>query len=237
MTTNGYLLDRGSFAELLGLGVRRYQITLDGWAESHDRTRRRADGAGTFERIWSNLGALRSVAAEFEILIRVHVQPQTADSLDRLLVELCERFAGDARFDVVFFPVSNWGGPNAGSFPIFAARQGREIAHRLQGRWRGARSSAAEARTDAAEGPAADRPEPAICYAARPNSLLIRASGAIGKCTVLLNDERNRIGTLLPDGTVALLTHRLAPWLRGYRNLDEQALRCPARGLPVPSVP
>jgi uncharacterized protein len=44
-----------------------------------------------------------------------------------------------------------------------------------------------------------------VCYAARPNSLLIRADSSVGKCTVLLNDERNKIGTLQADGTVSMI--------------------------------
>jgi len=41
-----------------------------------------------------------------------------------------------------------------------------------------------------------------ICYASKANSLVIRADGRIAKCTVALNDERNHIGDLKPDGSL-----------------------------------
>src|SRR5690606_22612548 len=69
--------------------------------------------------------------------------------------------------------------------------------------------------------------EPYICYAAKANSLLIRADGRIGKCTVALDDDRNTIGSLRPDGTIEIDNEKLRPWLRGIESLDEQDLGCP----------
>lgn len=73
---------------------------------------------------------------------------------------------------------------------------------------------------------------PYICYAAKPNSLLIRADGRIGKCTVALTDERNTIGQVNPDGTLTIDNDRLRPWVRGLATLDARALECPLSGLP-----
>lgn len=39
MTTNGYLLDKDKFEQLMEYEVRSFQITLDGTAETHDRYR------------------------------------------------------------------------------------------------------------------------------------------------------------------------------------------------------
>ena len=60
MTTNGYLLDRHRFQELLNLGVREFQISLDGPGEFHDRRRVKIGGQGTFDRIWENLRSATS---------------------------------------------------------------------------------------------------------------------------------------------------------------------------------
>lgn len=43
MTTNGYLLDEGTATRLIGLGVRSFQISLDGPPDIHDQSRIRAD--------------------------------------------------------------------------------------------------------------------------------------------------------------------------------------------------
>jgi uncharacterized protein len=76
-----------------------------------------------------------------------------------------------------------------------------------------------------------------VCYAAQPNSLLIRSNGDVGKCTVALNDERNKIGSLQLDGTLKLIPGRFAPWVRGIENIDPVELACPLIGLPAINEP
>jgi uncharacterized protein len=70
-----------------------------------------------------------------------------------------------------------------------------------------------------------------FCFASRPNSFVIRASGDIGKCTVALSDPANSIGRIHGDGTLEVRSEALAPWLRGWRG-DPDALKCPLIGLP-----
>jgi sulfatase maturation enzyme AslB (radical SAM superfamily) len=58
---------------LFDLGVRRYQVTLDGPSAFHDQTRVRRDGGGSFDRIWSNLIDIRDSDLAVGIWLRVHV--------------------------------------------------------------------------------------------------------------------------------------------------------------------
>jgi uncharacterized protein len=74
--------------------------------------------------------------------------------------------------------------------------------------------------------------EPYICYAARPNSMLIRANGRLGKCTVAFSDARNDLGYLAPDGTVHVNNEKLRPWMRGLSSLDHGETGCPLVTLP-----
>jgi uncharacterized protein len=72
-----------------------------------------------------------------------------------------------------------------------------------------------------------------VCYAAKPNSLMIRADGTIGKCTVLMDDPRNKVGRINPDGTVTLDSDLVSKvWMRGFASLDSRELGCPAQNLP-----
>jgi uncharacterized protein len=68
---------------------------------------------------------------------------------------------------------------------------------------------------------------PYICYAAKPNSLLIRSNGRIGKCTVAFDDERNDIGQINSDGTITVDNEKLQPWIRGLGTLEPLDLGCP----------
>ncbi|HEY0068405.1 MAG TPA: hypothetical protein VGE04_00395, partial [Chloroflexia bacterium] len=66
-----------------------------------------------------------------------------------------------------------------------------------------------------------------VCYASKPNSLMIRADGSIGKCTVALYDTRNALGRILPNGTLDIDSSKLRLWANGFATLDPDELACP----------
>jgi uncharacterized protein len=76
-----------------------------------------------------------------------------------------------------------------------------------------------------------------ICYAAKPNSLLIRANGRISKCTVALNDEFNHIGEIHQDGSLTIDNQKLYPWLRGFSTMNHKDLQCPLATFPANAKP
>jgi len=72
MTTNGYFLNRDRFSQCLDHKIDFFQISLDGSADDHNASRKLASGEGTFDRIWSNLIAMKGTVAEFVVLLRLH---------------------------------------------------------------------------------------------------------------------------------------------------------------------
>lgn len=256
LTTNAYHLDVQTFVDLLACGQNFYQITLDGWREKHDEVRRFANGRGSFDRIWANLIELKSVDADFEILLRIHVRRDNIDSLPMLIEKVAEEFGGDPRFRLDFEHLRDLGGEGGktiidgvsyeelGSIeqPLRelyykATRSKHALDDAVVAERRESDAVFVEAK---ASGESAGSQRladltaggPYICYASKPNSLLIRADGRIGKCTVALNDRRNDIGHLNPDGTLAIDNPKLRPWIRGFEHLDEDVLGCPLAGLP-----
>ncbi|MGO8854342.1 MAG: radical SAM protein [Steroidobacteraceae bacterium] len=119
MSTNGYLLTRELLADLLRLGISRYQITFDGPRSVHDRYRVLQNGGETFSRLWRNVLSFRDLPDRFEILIRVHVTPDTISEVGSFLGELRGEFASDTRFEITVTDVNHWGGPNDASIPVF----------------------------------------------------------------------------------------------------------------------
>jgi uncharacterized protein len=250
MTTNAYLLNFELFEELLSYDQRFFQITLDGWEGEHDVLRRRADGGGTFDRIWGNLLATRASAEAFDIQIRIHVRRDNHASLETLVDNIAQSFGGDPRYTLDFEHLRNLGGEGGKSVerPMSLAEL-RDIEPILRARYDGAVAALPGRARAPAPAPAPEQGQvqvfsssmgevsggnggdPYICYAAKPNSLLIRADGRIGKCTVALNDDRNTIGRINEDGTVSVDNALLRPWLRGLSNLDPGALQCPLGGM------
>jgi uncharacterized protein len=224
MTTNGYLLDLNTAIALANVGVRDYQISLDGPQAIHDQSRIRADGKSTFERIWSNLLAIRDSDLPVSIKLRLHLTVDTVRLFDPLLEDIKKEFLPDARFSAFFKTIAHLGGPNDSSINVFSETEEKKVIKTLEAKLFGENSNTAQN---------AAFPEDYVCYAARPNSLVIRANGKVGKCTVALNDERNNIGTLQPDGKLALIPGRFSPWIRGIENLDYEVLGCPLISLPT----
>lgn len=123
LTTNGYLLKPDVLEELVSLNQNFFQITLDGWGDVHDQTRRRADGKGTFKQIWRNLLSAAETDLEFEILLRIHLTNSNFESLRELCREIRLAFRGDNRFRLDFQDVRDLGGEGGESVVPLGAHE------------------------------------------------------------------------------------------------------------------
>ena len=246
LTTNAYTLDRKLARQLLDLNQEFFQITLDGWGEVHDRTRRLANGGGTFSTIWENIWALREQPHVFDCLLRIHLTPENIESTEYLCQQIGVMAGNDQRFRLDIQNVRNMGG-ELGSLvesisddeldarrvrllQVFAESTGRVFRdpNAAGGLPRGESASSQRATSDSDD---SGEVAPYICYAAKPNSLLIRSTGRIGKCTVAFKDERNDLGHLNPDGTIKIDEEKLRFWSRGIGSLDLEELSCPLHEL------
>ena len=202
MTTNGYLLDGSTAERLADLGIRKYQITLDGPRHLHDRARVRADGRGSYDRIWSNLLSIQAGKAPVEILLRVHLTRANLYAMPDFIQRVRDSLLGDQRFSINIRPVVRMGGAS-------------DILPDILDDTEDARISEPESLVLEQAGPQQVFAPSHTCYAARANCFLVRADGRIGKCTVALEDPANSLGRLLPDGTLQIDSDRLRPWLKG----------------------
>lgn len=246
LTTNAWHLDFDLFQALLEREQRFFQITLDGFGAEHDLYRRRANGGGTFSRIWSNLLSFRRTRQSFNVQLRIHVRRESWRALDKLLGQIALEFGDDPRFAIDFEHIRNLGGDGGKTVSNpFSLSELKIVERELMQTYRSFvaehhpkfSSVAACGAVDCSEtsGPGEDafRGESghAVCYATKPNSLLIRADGRIGKCTVALNDKRNTIGFIKEDGTFSIDNVKLQPWIRGLASLDPMELGCPLVGM------
>jgi uncharacterized protein len=223
MTTNGYGMDRATFDRLVALDVRSFQISLDGDEEQHNNTRRLMSGRGSFQKIWGNLLGMRASSEPFEILLRLHIHKQNIDSIKTLLGKIAENFGHDTRFTIFMKAVGNWGGDSVKSMALL--RDSSRIIDEFQQLLVGHHWYANRVRDTAGEGVSP-------CYAARPNSFVIRADGSLAKCTVAFNDPRNRVGKINDDGTLLIDNEKIRSFMRGFQNLDEDELNCPMANMP-----
>lgn len=222
MTTNGYLLDNALLHRLHALGNNFYQITLDGPEEAHDLTRIKADGRGSFERIWQNLVNIHQQDLDLKVMIRVHVLPHTIKQVGRLLDQINTVFGEDERFSVYIKPIEKLGGTNDCSLEIIPKVQQSQILDTLVARLTHAHLRQLHMQF---------HHDPYLCYAAEANQLLIRANGDVGKCSVALSSPSNRLGRILEDGTLEVDQRLFRRWIRGFQSQNASELACPWQGL------
>jgi len=149
----------------------------------------------------------------------VHFDRDTIDRLDPLIRDLQRELITDPRFEVCFKSLLRMGGSNDDRLNVFSESEASEKRRTFMQKLYG--------------GPVPEE-EPFICYAAKPNALVIRADGTLAKCTVALNDPRNSVGVISRDGTVEVDMTKYRPWLVGLEKLDLDALACPLQQIRGP---
>jgi uncharacterized protein len=215
LTTNGFLLDVKTLTKLVELNQNRFQISIDGDKESHDKTRLTRNGRGSFDKIWARMLDAASTELDFSITLRVHVTDLNHDSV----LTFCERYdatlKSDKRFKLFFKAIEDLGGDNQASIEALTSQQSaKSLVKELTERY---------SETALSLGSKSHY----ICYAGKPNSLGIRANGNLNKCTVALNDDRNSVGKINPDGTLTLNNEKFSSWIKGFTTLDSWQMGCP----------
>ncbi|MNM36332.1 Cyclic pyranopterin monophosphate synthase [compost metagenome] len=243
MTTNGYELTPDLLGELVGLGLNFYQISLDGESERHNATRKYASGEGTFEKIYANLLAARETSLDFTMMLRLHIMPGNEKSLYALAERLKMDFPGDSRFTIFLRDISNLGGTGS-KLEVISHAEAVRISKTLQNTFAEAGFKVENGVENEFEsqvsisGLSTDNPSlksmqesplrvSHVCYAAKPNHLLIRADGRLGKCTVALSSSGNVVGSIAEDGRVNLDPGKMQFWTRGFLSGDAVELGCP----------
>jgi uncharacterized protein len=234
ITTNATLLYPSRLETLMTNRVRAYQITLDGPKTVHDLRRISKTGAGSFDTIWQRLLMLKAVQGdELEVTIRLHYDAATwrdfvteASFLDELLHTF---FSDVSRFKLHFNPIEDWGSAQDG-IVHFKSTFDRRMALDALLRFCKQRGLKDEFLPQLAQQDFTGESGHQVCYAARANAFVIRADGKISKCTVALDSEKNVIGSISPDGLMAVDHELHSPWLRGLISGEPSALSCPAIG-------
>ena len=172
MTTNAVLLDLEDAEALIRLKISAFQVSLDGPQHHHDKTRIKANGGGTFAKIWKNLLALRDSSLPFKMTLRVHVLADNQLSLEQFVDTLANEFGKDERFRLFLKPIAHLGGVNDLMVRIVDPKSEATFLNELYSRYQSASGGRTAVR---------DPGDPYVCYAARANSFVVRANGRVRK--------------------------------------------------------
>jgi uncharacterized protein len=215
MTTNGYLLEEKRFMSCLANEIRAFQISLDGDPSIHNTSRKLASGAGTFDRIWANLLAIKQVRDDFRITLRLHYTYENFIAVGEFARRIRDAFGDDSRFEYFFKQIARLGSANDDSITVISKQDQDDIEAHL---WEASGLYRA---------PHEQSQDEYICYATKGNSLVIRSTGRLAKCTVALNDTFNDIGSIQENGEISVDQGRFRRWIRPVLEGNWQEVSCP----------
>jgi uncharacterized protein len=218
--TNAHLLDPACFEEMVRVGVRSFQITLDGPKDLHNQRRRSARGAGDYQRIRDNMRMMCRTTHAFRIQLRLHVDKVNSARIKELIDDIRDIIADD-RVAVSFDRVANYGKPLPDDIKPMTRPDFHDFERRML--------SAYPELLGSPDAKATEQ-DSYVCYAAKPNNYVIRSDGRVQKCTVMLDSDRNWVGEIDDNGDLTL-NDRHSDWMGGWATADKARLQCPAKSI------
>lgn len=172
------------------------------------------------ERIVGNLMKMKQIDAAFEVNIRVNFDNSNLDAVAAFIPTLSEMFAGDDRFKMYFRPVGCMGGENDLSLPVCDNRT-KDLKI-----WEFTEEATRQGLAMSSFISDILMPTAAVCYAAKPHSLIVGSDGQLYKCSVAMDEDRNHVGKLYADGSAALDYDKIALWTTSGEERDEKCQAC-----------
>lgn len=216
MSTNGYLLTTNIFERLVLSGVNYFQITIDGLAETHNKSRYLANKKESWDTIINNLINIKKTNYDFRIVLRTNYTKEIFEKFPEYLKFISENFGDDSRFQIYFEAVKDYGTISGeGEFSVFEDESASnkqliklvkdnsplslELANKHYHTFKSL-----------------------CCYAANPYQIAIDYDGTLKKCTFDLDNPKNIVGNLFDIAPVNL--HNFASWTN-YK-IQEKCYNC-----------
>lgn len=216
-TTNGALLYPERFEVMSELNCNYYQITVDGFAETHDKYRMSADKNGSWNQIMKNLKYMAGTDYNFKVTIRTNFNDEVFERAEEFYKYIKDNF--DNRFSVYYEGIKKLGGSNDDNIDILdskdVSRYSINIAKVL---------GDLELKNDVSD--TMTRPYNRVCYASKHQNFLIDYDGTVLKCTLVLDDDLNKIGFINKDGIMIIDEVKNSNWVAEKIDLDEKCKTC-----------
>jgi len=222
MTTNGYELDLKTFQNLVANHVRRFQITIDGPKEIHNKQRPHKVKKDSFERIVKNLTEIKEKIrnTSYKIAIRINISSKVCVYIEEFIDWLYENFGNDPHFTIAFEFVRDWGGEKI--------QNNKDLLfdHDDERRWMDVLSQKGFSINTGFEKNGLSL---SLCSASKINGYVINHNGKVYKCAMILENEKfediNNIGYIASDGRMIINEGKMIKWI-GRDRITENCHDC-----------
>jgi len=106
VTTNSLMLNSARIKELGELGVRRFQITIDGCREKHNAIKKTIKGSA-FDDALSNITEIVRCVQDVECVLRINYSDDTLE-LEKIINDICQKIPCEYRRKVKITPCKIW---------------------------------------------------------------------------------------------------------------------------------
>ncbi|MDJ0836746.1 MAG: radical SAM protein [Acidobacteriota bacterium] len=237
VTTNGSLMTPELLAEMTAYRLHSFQVTLDGPRHMHDKQRVGKNGKGTYDQVVRGIRYLYECDnPNINVSVRVNVHAGLAEQYLPLLEDpIITKAMGDKRF--IFSVHEIW---ESSKFQLSEEHKGTMAAvQKLKNAF--AQFELTSKGPEKAK-PLLSSPCSEACYAGKPNQFVIYPTGHVGKCTVILEDNRNYIGRVNADGSLEINGEKHDFWI-GQNALNDAGcqtcayrITCTGIGCPINRV-
>ncbi|MGE5355623.1 MAG: radical SAM protein [Deltaproteobacteria bacterium] len=215
ITTNGYLLSKSKIKSLVELGVKDFQITVDGTANTHNKMRPLKNGKASFEKVHQNIILLAEENNEVKVTIRINFNHTNFHTIPDLLKSFPEKLRSQLRIslepvfgDCEYNALDNIGSEELG---LFFSRY-LELAE--------------QSGFNSISGKNIVRTGKLVyCYAERENQYIINYNGDVFKCSVHNFESLNRKGFIKSDGSFVKDEMKWNEWMN-LSLFEEFCLEC-----------
>lgn len=216
ITTNSYLLTPEVFDEaVVDWRILRYQITIDGPREFHDKRRMLQSGGGTFDQIIRNIRYMaESDYPDLLYVIRMNVDKDNLSTVPEFARIIKDVVGDDKR--ARFYVRPTWG---KSKFDLLTNFESRSLRKQII-------EVCAEVGLYLYDSDLFLNPALGMCYAADPHSLVIGPDGSIYKCTSAFDLPENLVGQLTNEGTIQLNVENFSMWVESGIDKYPQCRRC-----------
>ncbi len=206
MTTNGYLLTPDVYDKLVERDVLNYQITIDGFADTHDKTRPLVNGKGTWEKIIENFKYINSKNDKVYIITRVNISSVNMDKLESFIDWFLQNF-NSKKFNLDLNSVSKFTDL---------------VDDELIPNWESCAMQDLSKSTVQKTGADLSRCGflSMACHCAALGFFAISVDGKIIKCEEATTDNYDEIGYLSKDGDFIFDSELIKGWQEGFETED-----------------
>lgn len=204
--TNGTFLTLDKYENLIKLGIKGFQITLDGFRDTHDAKRCNSKGDGSFDLIINNIRLICKKYPQNHIIINYNLDIETIKSIEKFLTLLSEL---KIKCPVIFSEIFDAKGVDTGK-EISAESQLWYYAHKIAIDY-GYRYDPFY------------RMSYLACGMKRINSLMINPKGEIYKCISGMEDKNYFVGHIT-EYKSSMFTRNLTKFAK--ENITQSCISC-----------